>query len=88
MKHYMKIAVQWFENNLMKLNEDKCHFLVAGQRYETLWVNFRQIRIWESKDEKLLGLIIDRNLNDDDHVFTLSKTLAENCQVCLEFQIT
>ena len=88
MKHYMKIAVQWFENNLMKLNEDKCHFLVAGQRYETLWVNFRQIRIWESKDEKLLGLIIDRNLNDDDHVFTLSKNLAENCQVYLEFQIT
>ena len=84
----MKIAVQWFENNLMKLNEDKCHFLVAGQRYETLWVNFRQIRIWESKDEKLLGLIIDRNLNDDDHVFTLSKNLAEKCQVCLEFQIT
>ena len=84
----MKIAVQWFENNLMKLNEDKCHFLVAGQRYETLWVNFRQIRIWESKDEKLLGLIIDRNLNDDDHVFTLCKNLAENCQVCLEFQIT
>ena len=84
----MKIAVQWFENNLMKLNEDKCHFLVAGQRYETLWVNFRQIRIWESKDEKLLGLIIDRNLNDDDHVFTLSKNLAENCQVYLEFQIT
>ena len=84
----MKIAVQWFENNLMKLNEDKCHFLVAGQRYETLWVNFRQIRIWESKDEKLLGLIIDRNLNDDDHVLTLSKNLAENCQVYLEFQIT
>ena len=83
----MKVAVQWFENSLMKLNEDKCQFLVAGQRYETLWVKIGQTRIWESKDEKLLGLTIDRNLNDDDHVFTLCKKLAENCQVCLEFQI-
>ena len=29
--------------------------------------------IWESKNEKLLGLTIDRNLHFDDHVFTLCK---------------
>ena len=27
----------------------------------------------KSKNEKLLGLTIDRNLNFDDHVFTLCK---------------
>ena len=28
---------------------------------------------WESKNEKLLGLTIDRNLNFDDYVITLCK---------------
>ena len=56
----------------MKLNEVKCHLLVAGHRYETLWANIGETRIWESKNEKLLGLTIDRNLNFD-HVFSLSK---------------
>ena len=51
----------------MKLNEVKCHLLVAGHRYETLWANIGETRIWESKNEKLLGLTIDRNLNFDDH---------------------
>ena len=38
--------------------------------------------------KKLLRLTIDRNLNFDDHVFSLCKKLAENNQLCLEFQIT
>ena len=42
-------------------------------RYETLWANSGEARIWESKNETLLGLTIDRNLNFDDHVFTLCK---------------
>ena len=57
----------------MKLNEDKCHLLVAGHRHETLWANIGETRIWESKNEQLLGLTIDRNLNFDDHVFSLCK---------------
>ena len=40
----------------MKLNEGKCHLLVARHRYETLWANIGETRIWKSKNEKLLGL--------------------------------
>ena len=47
--------------------------LVAGHKYETLWAQIGEARIWESKNEKLLGLTIDRNLNFDDHVFALCK---------------
>ena len=57
----------------MKLNEGKCHLLVAGHRSETLWASIGETRIWESKNEKLLGLTIDRNLNFDDQVFVLCK---------------
>ena len=73
LEHDTKLAIEWFENNYMKLNEDKCHLLVAGNRCETLWGNIRETRIWESKNEKLLGLTIDRNPTFDDHVFTLCK---------------
>ena len=68
-----KLAVKWFENNYIKLNEDKCHFLVEGHGYETLWANIGETRIWVSKNEKLLALTIDRNLNFDDQAFTLCK---------------
>ena len=57
----------------MKLNDDKCHLLVAGHRFETLWANIGKTRIWESKNDRLLGLTIDRNLNFYDYVFTLCK---------------
>ena len=71
LEHDAKLAIEWFENNYMKLNEGKCHLLLAGHRYETLWASIRETRSWESKNEKLLGLTIDRNLNLDDHVFVL-----------------
>ena len=47
----------------MTLNEVKCHLLVAGHRHETLWANIGDTRISESKNEKLLGVVIDRNWN-------------------------
>ena len=83
-----KSAIEWFENNFVKLKESKCHLLVAGHKCESLWANIGETRIWESKNENLLGSTIDRNLNFDVHVFTCAKKLAENCQLCLEFQIT
>ena len=32
-------------------------------RYKALYTNIRETRTWESKNENLLGLTIDRNLN-------------------------
>ena len=45
LEHDTKLAIEWFENNYMKLNEGKCHLLVAGHRYETLWSNIGETRI-------------------------------------------
>ena len=41
----------------MKLNEGKCHRLISGFKHEAIWTN-----IGESKEKKLLGLNIDREL--------------------------
>ena len=35
-------AIMWFEANYMKLNPDKCHFLIAGRTPELLWAKVGQ----------------------------------------------
>ena len=67
------LAVQCFGNDFMKLNQDKCHLLVFGQRHETVWAKIGEMKIWESNKQKLLGEVIDRNLNFDEYVFDLCK---------------
>ena len=51
----------------MKLNRGKCHLLVAGNKHEHLWVNVGESLIWESRQEKILGVTIDRNLKFEEH---------------------
>ena len=59
--------------NYMKLNQSKCHFLVSGNINEHLWVNIGDEMIWESAEEKLLGVTIDKNLNFNSHLSILCK---------------
>ena len=66
-------AVEWFENNFIKLNQDKCHLLVSGHKHETLWAKVGKTKIWESNKQKLLGVLIDANLNFDEYFFDLCK---------------
>ena len=44
------LAIEWFENNNMKLNQDyKCHFLISGYKDENVRANIGNKKIWESK---------------------------------------
>ena len=61
-------AVDWFKYNYMKLNEDKCHLLVSGYKFENVWALVGNTKIWESRREKLLGIHIDNDLNFKYHV--------------------
>jgi len=67
------IAIAWFENNYMKLNTDKCHLLVSGNKMEHLWVQVGKDKIWESQKVKLLGVTIDNELKFDKHVLEIVK---------------
>ena len=71
LEHDTFLAIEWFETNNMKLNKDKCHFLVLGHKYENVWVKIWDEQIWESAKQKLLGIEIGRNLNFDDHVISM-----------------
>ena len=58
-EHDNFVAIEWFENNHVKLNQEKCHFLVFGLKHENVSARIRQTKIWESAKQKLLGVEID-----------------------------
>ena len=70
-------AIVWFDDNYMKLNKDKCHFLISGNITEHLWAKVGDELIWESTEEKLLGVIIDKDLNFNSHLSTLCKKVGQ-----------
>ena len=62
LEHDSMLATEWFESNYMRLNDDKCHLLLSSYKHEVMWTNIGQSQIWESKEQKLLGVIIDRDM--------------------------
>ena len=66
-------AITWFKINYMQLNQKKCHFLISGHTPEHLWVKVGNNKVWESKQEKLLGVTIDKNLNFNEHLSIIFK---------------
>ena len=56
----------------MKLNADKCHLLVLGQRCDdSVTVRIGSANVVNSYEEKLLGVQIDSKLSFDNHVSKL-----------------
>ena len=66
-------AIFWFEANDMLLNELKCHFLMAGNTEEKLWVTVGGQVIWESMEEVLLGVNVDKKLLFEGHIMDICK---------------
>ena len=71
LEHDSHLAIEWFDNNHMKLNQEKCHLLVSGFKHETVWAQVGKVKIWESLKQKLLGVVIDRDLSFNEYVSSL-----------------
>ena len=65
---------RWFENNLLKGNVAKCHFLVSTSQVVNLNVN--NFKIKNSDCEKLLGVKFDSKLRFDQHITDLCTTAS------------
>ena len=61
----------------MKLNQDKCHFLISGST-EHIWIKVGEQVIWESNKEKLLGIHIEKELKFSDHLLSICKKARGN----------
>ena len=57
LEHDSLIAIEWFENNDMKLNQEKYHLLVFGQG--KCLARIQRRKIWESGKQKLLFVEIE-----------------------------
>ena len=77
LEHDCLLVIDWFDSNYMKLNRDKCHFLLAGFKNEQFFANVGDAQIWESKEEYLLGITIDRNLKFNTHLTKLCKKVSQ-----------
>ena len=42
--------------------------LIPGHKYESVWANIGSYKIWESNDQKLLGVNIDHNLKFNHYI--------------------
>ena len=73
LEHDAALAIEWFESNYMKLNQDKCNFLFSEHKYETMFVRVGETKIWESKQQKLLGILIDSDLKFDENILSQCK---------------
>ena len=47
----------------MKLNTDKCHFIVFGDQINDLTLQIETIPVVESREQKLLGITVDKKLS-------------------------
>ena len=81
LEHDSLLAIEWFQNNNMKLNQGKCHLLVSGYKHENVWAQTRDEIIWESNKQKLLSLQIDRNLNFNECVSSLCKKAGKKLSI-------
>ena len=43
------LAVEWFDCNYMKLNQDYCHLIISGHKSQAIWAKIGRTKIWESK---------------------------------------
>ena len=66
LKQTSKALFEWFENNLLKSNADKCHLLVSSSDAVNLRVSEYDIK--NSECEKLLGVKFDNKLTGCHHL--------------------
>ena len=62
---------EWFKNNLLKSNADKCHLLVSTN--DRVSINVDGFKIDKSDTEKLLGVKFDKKFTFDDHISDICK---------------
>ena len=70
---------QWFDNNLLKSNPDKCYLLITSNKNVTVHVG--EYGIENSMCEKLLGVKLDWKLNFNDHISDLCKKVSRKLNV-------
>ena len=43
------LAIEWFQSNYMKLNHNKCHFLIYGHKHEVIFAKVGRLEKLQAK---------------------------------------
>ena len=65
----------WFSNNCLEANPDKCHLLVNTTG--DIRITVRKDTISNSSNQKLFGIRFNSNFSFDDHVASLCKKVSQ-----------
>ena len=77
---------QWFDENAMKANADKCHLLITTNEERNISIEGEKIQ--NSKSKKLLGVTIDNKLSFTEHVNKISLIkLVKNLMHWLDYLV-
>ena len=69
---------EWFPNNFMKLNEDKCHLMSFGAKGNNeISIRIGEACVKESTEENLLGITFDQSISFKQHVKALCKKAGQ-----------
>ena len=68
---------KWFYENYKVLNAGKCHFMCLGNNTEDETFLFHSFLMENSKEQKILGVIINNKLNFKGHISELCKKASQ-----------
>ena len=71
---------EWFSNNYMKMNSDKCHLILSSSD-ENKKIELNRGAINNTQVQKLLGVHIDYQLKFDADIETLCKKVGKRLYV-------
>ena len=68
LRHDLAIISEWFYENYMVLNADKCHSVTVGFNESFPDFSFNYTTVGNVTEENILGIVIDNNLNFKSHL--------------------
>ena len=70
-----KTLLEWFSDNQMKVNPDKCHFICSSGVKTSIMIENEETR--NSSCEKLLGVFFDSKLTFQSHIDNICKKASQ-----------
>ena len=77
-----EIVAKWFYEKYLVLNSGKCHFMCLGQNTVNETFTYDNIEMKNSKEEKILGVIIDNKLRSKVMQKIYVKKLPKRSELC------
>ena len=70
-----KLLFEWFSNNFLKANADKCHLILSTD--ESFSINIDNEVIKNSSNKKLLGINLNNRIGFDTHVANICNRVSK-----------